>query len=403
MHAALLHLLSTDSSACALLLDVIIDIACSGGDTALLAAALDVLHRVAWSGPDALAQALRPRLSAMGDALCDLMIQPFSEDVTPALMRALCGIMHGWCPPPPLGSRFSWTHAGICAATAIEHSANAAATSTKDELPLAPGVMPCAMLLASCLRMDACTLLAGEATVHAAVSACLQSQSCSVHRAIGACLAAHLAETTEDACAAMCIVTSRQLCKLALFRTQMVLRDETAIIRHTALAALIALVSIVERCGDALDDDTAALVYAVSQAHAVGASLYDTHRTRAAAWRLLNAMVTRRGVASAAISTAWMPFIARDAAQQISEVGGHEGRSSVTEAAIALASLLQALPPTEAADLRARLDDAALGGSLAGASPMDVPAPYISTPERCEDLLLPPWPPTMRAVADTYS
>ena len=409
---ALEELLRTDCCACGVLLDIIVAHASchhGGGSKAVLAGALDALHAAAWDGADAVADALRPRLDVVGDALFDVMLLPQSQEVTPPLMRALCALLLGWSPPPPLGQRFGWTQASIYAAAAIEQGANAAASAPIDgdrDTQVETLVMPCAQLLACSIKLDGTTWVAREPTVLLAVAACLQPRSPLACRAIGTCLAAQLA-LMPGACADLCsrtrngIVVARQLAQCALHRGQ---GDNAARAQEMAWAALVALCLIVEQCGALHAGIDAHLASAAAHAHAAGAPPHATHRTRAMGWRLMRALTAT----GHAVASTWTPLLAHEAARHVTEVASLSAagcddpdvRVSATEAAAALAAVLQASPAASTvvpAPLATEAASAAAGLTVAPGGVMHPP-----TSDRLLDALLPPWPlPTRPPLADT--
>jgi hypothetical protein len=408
---ALGELLRTDAGACGVLLDIIIAHASrhGGGSKAVLAGALDALHAAAWNGPDAVAGALRPRLESLGDALFDVTLQPASQEVTPPLMRAMCALLLGWAPPPPLGQRFGWTQAGICAAAAVEQGANAAAAAPIDgdrDAQVETLVMPCAQLLACSIKLDGTTRVAREPTVLLAVAACQQPRSPLACRAIGACLAVQLA-LMPGACADLCsrtrsgVVIARQLAQCALHRGQ---GDNVLQAQEMSWAALAALCLIVEQCGAQHPGLDADLASAAANAHAAGAPPHATHRTRAMGWRLIRALTA----SGHAVASAWTSFLAQEAARHVTEVASlsaagcddPDARVSATEAGAALAAVLQASPAAAAvvpAPLATEVASAAAGLAAAPGGVM-----HPSTPDRLLDALLPPWPlPTRSSQADT--
>ena len=399
---ALDELLRTDAGACGVLLDNIVAHAGrhGGGSKAVLAGALDALNAAAWNGADAVADALRPRLVSVGDSLFDIMLQPASQEVTPPLMRALCALLLGWSSPPPLGQRFGWTQAGICAAAAVEQGANAAAAAPiggDTDVQVETLVMPCAQLLACSIKLDGTTRVAREPTILLAVAACLQPRSPLACRAIGACLAAQLA-LMPGACADLCsrtrggLVVARQLAQCALHRAQ---GDNAVQAQEMAWAALAALCLIVEQCGALHAGVDADLASAAAHAHAAGAPPHATHRTRAMGWRLMRAL-TATGYA---VASAWTPFLAQEAARHVTEVASlnaagcddPDARVSATEAAGALAAVLQASPAAATAVPAPLATEAASAAAGLSAAPGGVMQP--PTPDRLLDALLPPWPP----------
>ena len=402
---ALGELLRTDAGACGVLLDVVIVHAChhGGASKAVLAGALNALHAAAWHGADAVANALRPRLERVGDALFDIMLQPASQEVTPPLMRALCALLRAWSPPPPLGQRFDWMQAGIAAAAAVEQGANQAAAAA----PIDGGgndaasaqietlVMPCAQLLACSIRLEMAAQVAREPIVMLAVAACLQPRSPLACRAIGVCLAAQLA-LVPGMCADLCsrtrtgVVVARQLAQCALHHGQ---GDNGVQAQKMVWAALAALCLIVEQCGARHPGMDADLAAAAAHAHAAGAPPHATHRTRAMAWRLMRALAaTGHGVASA-----WSPFLAQEAARHVTEVASlsatgfddPDARVSATEAAAALGAVLQASRAAAAAVPAPLANEAASAASALAAAGGGM---YPSTPDRLSNVLLPPWP-----------
>ena len=345
------RLLRLDEHAAGLLLDLVLqsssETECEQSAEAeaqeTLCAALDALQAAAAVASLPLAQALRPRLAPLGDALWRLLADGRSSPALAAsLLAVLAALLRAWDTPPPMGARLNWTHVGIFAAALIASDAEVAAAASSDAAqPVPPLLLPCALLLAACLRTDAGGIaweVGRESATYAAVAACLAQGAPPLCRLIAACLVPLLA-AQQGAATRLCArgvdgvaTVPLRLARCALCSSS----DDDAL----PFAALHALASMLDADGDIAacwGCECTAVVLAAAHSRCVD----PQPRTSASAMRLLAALAAARPAYVAAAP--WSAFAAEECASAASGAAVcEEADALASEACGALASLLSA-------------------------------------------------------------